>query len=70
MAARTVLAAALSPEHGAEARAIDDRISLKVAREADIAIWHVELRITKTILRFARVGTVRRFMCAGDGTRI
>lgn len=49
LAARAMLAATLRPENGAEAWAINDRIVLEVAREADIAIRNGALRITKFV---------------------
>ena len=39
LAARAMLAATLRPENGTEAWAINDRIVLEVAREANITLW-------------------------------
>jgi hypothetical protein len=65
-----MLAAALSPKHGAETWAVHDGIMLEVARKADIAFWDIELWAAEPGLRSARPFAVCRFTSAGDGFRI
>ena len=38
-----MLAAALRPQDGAQTRPVHDIIALEVAREANVAVWHVHL---------------------------
>ena len=62
-----MLAAALSPKHGAETWAVHDGIMFEVARKADIAVRDIELRTAKPDLRPAGPVTIRRLAGMRDG---
>ena len=67
LTAWAMLAAALSPEHGAETWADHNGIMLEVAGEANIAVRHIELRAAEPDLRPAGPFTVRHFVGFRDG---
>ena len=49
LATWTMLAATLRPYYGAQARPIHDIVVFQVARQTDVAIRHIHLRIAKFI---------------------